>query len=391
MSDYLDGLGVANIDPLDNADPQDSEAASSLAAAIRQIKSIEVALWRVAHNDDGTLKAGAATVSTLPDDSVNGSSSNASTATAGKIQTGTVSTNDLRDLAVSAGKLAVDAVTTAKILDANVTAAKLATDAVSTVKIVALAVTAAKLAADAVETAKIANLAVTAAKIATGTITGTQVADNSIGTDKLSGTPTAGQVLLGYGSAPKYRPTTITGAISIDSAGVASLTGSVAVGNAVIREVAGAGTSGGGSTATVDLTVIATTGIRGSSVAWSISGSLAAQITDSSGTLTIAQAGTYLFHCSAPAFGVGSHRIGIQLLDSGLTTIVASALGTAEYAAPGQQTRSETWFIATVTAGQKLRLRHYCQNAVATNGFGLATSATGSPSEVYATINVLKI
>jgi len=391
MSDYLDGLGIADLEPLDNADPQNTEDAAQLAAAIRQIKSILVTVLRVAHEDTGELKASAATEVSIATNTVNGSESNATAAPGGKVKVGTISTNDLRDLAVSTAKLADLAVTAAKIADATITAGKLANNAVTTDKITDLNVTTAKLADLSVTAAKIVANTITAAQVAAGTLTGTQVQANSIGLDRLVHGATAGQLLVSNGT--NYTPVSMSGAATISAAGVLTLIGSVAAGSALIREKAPKATAGGASTAGVDLTAISTAGNRGSAVPWNISGSLAAGITaNADGTITLAEAGSYMFICSAPAFGVGAHKIAIQQLDSALTTIISAGYGSSEYAPPGQQTSSTIIFTATITAGQKIRLRHYCQNAVATNGFGIDTNTSvGNVEEVYAVINVLKM
>jgi hypothetical protein len=141
------------------------------------------------------------------------------------LDTNSVMTDAIDDLAVTTAKIGNSAVTTTKIAMSAVTAARLATDAVTTVKILDSNVTTDKIADSAVSTSKIADSNVTTAKIADSNITTAKVGNNQITYSKVQQV-TGGKVLgkfAGVDGNVEELP------ISVDTNGDTTLTGNLTV------------------------------------------------------------------------------------------------------------------------------------------------------------------
>lgn len=380
MADYNKILLLSQ---LTGTDPANQEAANKLAAAIRQTRDFLKSYLAKSHNDDGTLKDGAVSgASTLASQSVPGTTAN-SGGTAGKIQQGTVSTPDLRDEAVGTNKLAALAVTTAKLADDSVTAAKIATDAVTateiavnavtTTKIVDAAVTANKLAAEAVETAKIKDIAVTGAKIAGTTIT----------EDKMA-SATAAKVLSGTGTGAKFMAVggVLTASVVADvltfAYAVAGTGGSSSIGYVVVREKRAKNSNAGGSTAA---TYVARTNFE----------TPAAIVTITGGSkIKFDKKGTYVIRASAPAYGVGLHKVKVVLKGTPDTNLLFGNVMSAP--AGVQNVSSVAGLLQIANDGDEIEIKHWCENTVAGNGLGQAANISdgGDEEEVYTVVEILR-
>lgn len=368
------------------SNPTDYENLSALAAVDRQTRRWLVDfLSTVVDSTSGTFKPGAFGEESIPVGSVRGTTDNIAGEQREVLQ-GSISTPDLRDESVTAGKIATDAVTTAKIEDNAVTEAKILDAAVTEDKIAANAVTGAKIPDGTIVTAKLDDLAVTAAKIADATITAAKLAANAVdGSNLPSGS--AGQVLLHNGT--KYVSTTITGALSISSAGVAtvSITGSAAW--VRISEQVASGTNGGSSVATN------WTQKRGVSTVWTIDEQTVAGTVSlgASGKINITANGVYLVDVSVPGYSVGSHKAKVTYTPTSGPAV--NYISSVECAGPGTQTSCRLRFLLTVSGASAgspatLDIYHWTELAKGTNGLGLASGAA-TEVERYAMVEMLRV
>ncbi len=172
MANYNDPL--ERLTQLDPTTPADVETADKTPAVMRQIKQFLLKFLSVSHKDDGSLKDVGISASQIGAGEVGGADSNSATEP-NEIKLGTVSTPDLRDLAVSTTKVADNAITDAKLSDSTTTdsdravsADHIKDSAVTTAKLASLAVTTAKIAAKAVTNAELANDAAVDASRAVG-------------------------------------------------------------------------------------------------------------------------------------------------------------------------------------------------------------------------------
>jgi hypothetical protein len=315
---------------------------------------------------------------------VKGSTSNSGTQQ-GIVQ-GTVSTPDLRDLAVSAAKIAADAVTTVKIGDLQVTTAKINDAAVTTAKIQDAQVTTAKLATDSVDNTILKDTAgseaVTTAHIRDSAVTTAKILDNNVTRAKLF-TATEAQILV-YQADSLPTAKTMSGDATINASGVLSL---AVKGYAQAIEQPGSGTAGGAAVAT-------TWNLRGDATAWS-------EISDSLNLMSIGtgadkgkitmSAGTYLVRAHAPAYKTDAHMLRLRRFNSG-GSVQETIYGTSETspAATAQPTRSFLSAKVTFAAGDYVQLEHYTVTARAADGLGLGAAIATIP-ESYAMIDFSRI
>lgn len=362
---------------LSTTDPADTEDASKMAAESRQLRDFLKAFLDVALDDDGSLNAAAVTSDVIAAGAVRGTTAN-SAGTQQEILQGSISTPDFRASAVNAAALATDAVETLKIKDANVTAAKLATDSVITAKILDANVTEAKLAASAVTAGKIAADAVTTVKILDANVTNAKLADTSIEVAKLA-SQTSGKLLVGTGSGvaagtvggvltATYAAGTITFALTAGGvSGVANF--------ARVLQKVSSGTSGGSATG----------GAYDTRTGYTLDQGTAVSI--ASDRIRFGTAGTYLVRACAVAYSVGLHRIKVTQYDA--TTPVDLLHGTAAAAPAGVQNMSIAEGLITVVANADVIIKHWAENAKATNGLGMPV--TSGAEEIYMTVEILRV
>lgn len=378
MADYNEITTISGIDvntPVVGAAP-----ISELDDAIRQVKGLLKAFLAVAHDDAGTIKANAVVTAAL--------------------NNGAVSTDKLADLAVTSAKLATDAVETVKIKDGAVTSEKLASSAVGTTGLVDGSVSTAKLADDAVTTPKIAANAVDGAKllsdptvdanravssnhIKNGAITAEKLAAASISADKLN--VTGSNVLLWKGAT--LEAVQLGGVLGFDSLDTGTTPPTLKLKFASVTEAgeleyfrleqrAASGTAGGGSTAN---TYVHRSGL------WVEASDPYGLVVASGGSFTFAEDGTFLFRAALPAYSVGKHRARLWNTTTGGTLL----LGTVAVASPGNQNMSYIQGMVAVAAGTVLKIEHWTELTVATNGFGLPLGISGE-EELYGFIEAIK-
>ena len=371
---------IRTLDQLVSTDPADTEDASKLAAADRQLRDLLKTFLGVSFNNDGTFKAGSVSAgSILANQSVAGTTAN-SAGTAQQIAQGTISTPDFRAGAVDSNALAANSVVTAKIPDNAVITAKIPDGAVTAAKIAASTITSTQVATGGINNGNLASDAVTTVKIADANVTGAKIAATTVTTGNLA-SQTSGTVLCGTGSG--VAAATVGGVLlATYSAGVLSF--SLASGGVsgianyakVVRTFA-SGTSGGAATGGQYDTL---------NTGWSLEQGTAVSI--ASQKIHFGIAGTYLVRFAAYAYSVGAHRV--KVVQSG-TPDVDLLFGTVAYAQAGNQTPSLVEGLINIsTAGTDIIIKHWAQNAKATNGFGCPVTIA-SEAEVYVVGEVLRV
>jgi hypothetical protein len=393
MADYpiLSPTLTALNDTKENPTP--NEAANKLSHAMVQTRVWLYDFLSTLIDNAGKIKPTALASGSVPFGLVRGSDENAG-GQQREILQGTISTPDFRDDAVTSPKIADggvetdniadDAITSAKILDAAVRGStendgeqrEIEVGTVSTPDLRDLAVSTAKLAAGAVTTAKIGDSQITTAKIANNAVDGSKLPAG-----------TGGQLLLHNGTT--WVPTTITGGLALSSAGVASVSiSSSSVGFVRISERQSAGSHAGASSAA------SWTQLRGVTTAWTIdeqtvSGTVAV---GSAGQMNIQRNGTYLLSVSVPGYSVGLHKMRLHIKTTPAGSFV-DYYGSCESAPAGVSSRSVLTVVVTVTGASSgspavFEIQHFTEVAKATNGLGIAVGASAG-EERYTIIEML--
>lgn len=211
----------------------------------------------------------------------------------------------------------------------------------------------------------------TVGTIGTGVWQGTAISAGNGGTG-FTGTMLNGVLPIGNGSGFTKANLTAGNGISIVNG-----SGSITINNAsnlwVIRDEKTANTAGGGCTA-------GATAQRNLTIIKYTSGS---NVTLSTNDFTL-DAGTWEIEISAPAYACGLHRC--ELYSVTLAGVVS--FGSSEIAPAGTMSRSCLTFLTTNAASHTYRVRHWTQNTVTTNGFGIPN---GSATETYTWVNIRKI
>lgn len=329
--------------------PADAEAASNLAAAVRQVKSFLLTYLAVSHSDGGELSADSVGSNQVLDGSIPGSAIS-----------GNLTGDQIKAGEIDSWHLASNAVLTAALKD--------------------LQVTAAKLASDAVETAKIADDAVTGAKIADNSIALVHMTDNSISDDEISGvsgskleagtvTPTklSEDATLGANLGLYVGTATASGNKLAQIGGV--LTATIAAGTPnVLKFAFASGAASSTGVAIFDQRVsgtitAATFADRGP---WNrVSGETVSEV--SGNDIKILQAGTYLVHFSGNGYSCDEHQSKLQVGGAD------KSFGSIESAPVGAQTASTGWITLALNIDDLLTVQSASAAVtVATYGQGYA-------------------
>lgn len=380
MADYFDISALTELDP---TTPSGAEPASVLDDALRQVKVFLRAYLSVSHNNDGTLKAQAVSSTSVTPGSMRGSTGNAGTAQ--ELAQGTVSTPDLRDLAVTEAKLGDAAVTGNKLGTDAVTTAKIQGEAVTTAKLAIQAVTREKLADSAVGTDQIEDGAVTPAELATGAVTNTKLGAGAVTADKVS---MAGSQCFLINDAGVIREAQFGGVVqvsSIDHSGTpaivrlafADVEEGALVGKYVkLSEVLSPGTSAGASVATT---------WTARNVGWVEQNDALDLVGVSGATITIKEPGSYYVRLSVPFYAVGKAKVRLRKTNGTADTVL---LSTAVAVPASTQAICQLSGAITVAANDTFEVQYYCDSAVGGNGLGIAVG--GSENEVYSTLELFK-
>jgi hypothetical protein len=295
-----------------------------------------------------------------------------------------VSSEKIADGAVTLAKMAADSVDGTKIIDDAVDSEHYVDASIDEEHLANLAVTAAKLADDAVTTSKIAD----------SQITGAKIQDGAVSMEKLAGTPTNGQIMVGNTTGDKWQIKSISGDLTLDEDGVATLAGSRQLAHVRLRERVGSGTSGGTSVGSVDLSATSSLGARGATSGnpWEKSGSHSSLVTvmsdgDVRFDIAAEATSTVLVEVSVPGYAVGKHKCSLEHFDDD-GNLVNRYYGSSEIAPAGTQSRSTVRAVLTIGHHHEIRVRHYVETGSVAHGWGIATSAA-SVEEVYAEVNMM--
>ncbi len=146
-----------------------------------------------------------------------------------------------------------------------------------------------------------------------------------------------------------------------------------------VRDEKTDGTAGGGSTgssfATRTLNTVLTNDINGASLA--------------ANRITLA-AGTYEIVAEAPARDADTHRLRLQDITGASTLLIGQNADTDTAQAVLVQTTAHLFGRFTLTVQSDVELQHFVGTTRASDGFGLASSDTGSV-EVYADVRIRKV
>ena len=146
-----------------------------------------------------------------------------------------------------------------------------------------------------------------------------------------------------------------------------------------VRDEKADGTDGGGSTTGTwnprDLNTEVTTGIGGASLA--------------ANRITL-PAGTYEVEASAQARDADTHRLRLQDITGASTLLVGQNADTDTVDTVVVQTTAHLFGRFTLTVQSDLELQHWTETGLASTGFGLASTDTGSV-EVYADVRIRKV
>lgn len=384
MADYP---GITKLSEIDASLPAGSEVASKLDDAVRQIKGFLTTYLAVAHNDTGGIKDSATTLTSIADGLVtyvkmqqaSGDVLLGRALTAGVIQ-------EIGCTAFSRTLFAgVDAPAWRGLLDLSALALKAT---VGTADLDGLSVTAAQLANDAVTTAKIIDAAVTAAKIAGGAV--------DVGKLGWSGGTDSAPWVMAKGTAAAQMQIGGVLSASVDTSttpptlkfSLASVPGPDGSGNAKlfyarVEEQAGSGVAGGASSIGEN--------IRGVATSWAESEDPSDLVGISTSAIVFRKRGVYKLTAYVPGCnGVGKHQAYWGKVAAAGGAFTLSKEGTSSESVAGATSYSIINKIFEVAAdGDLYEVRHYTQNAVATDGLGRA-SANGK-QQVYAQVEILKV
>lgn len=380
---------LANLAPVIN-DPTDAEAANKLAQVDLQTRQFV--------NDYLNTKFDSSTealkVAALADASLAGTvkGSTGNTGTQQAIVQGTVSTPDLRDLAVSSAKLADSAVLTAKIADTQITTQKIVDKAVTAGKIADATITVAQLAAKAVDNtilksdaATDANRAVTTDHIRDGAVTTAKLASGAITAAVLPPGSVEGQILITQANPYSFAVKSLTGDITLTKDGLVTL---VTKNECELVERQNNGVAAGASGA-------AAVQIRGNATAWveAWRASVSSFVTIGAGGKFSLPVGKFYFEASAPAYKTGRHIL--KLAHYNVSNVLQSDTyyGTSEVcpAAGALSNRSFVRGYVTIAAtNDYMQLEHYTELAEATDGLGFPSSSGGT-YEIYAQVFIQQV
>jgi len=386
--------------------PQGAEDSAKLDDSIRQTRNwmydflslyVDVSTGKL--RPDAFLAAGP-----VPPGSIRGT--NGVSGVQQEIAQGSIRTPDLADKAVTAQKIADGTITNSNIADNTIQGVKLAN----------VSVTADKIAADVLTTANIANGAITGDKIANATIPGNKIGNGAIGNANMGShsvlgpnlpVADAGQILVGGNGtdSKEFAVKTMSGAFAIDANGVVTVNGigGSLVSFARVVERTNAGTHGGSSTTGWNL--------RGSSPAppWSILDATRDFLEINQQKILFKEGGKYLIRIESPMRGNQLNRVAMVFFPD--PSNVSSNTVLAYYGSSVDSASAMTMLSTlecvidvpdvpdTAVARPWIEVYHYTSAGVATNGLGLAVSATAGPTsyvttappEMYAQVHVLRI
>ncbi len=100
-------------------------------------------------------------------------------------------------------------------------------------------------------------------------------------------------------------------------------------------------------------------------------------------------AGTYRISARGPGFGIGNHKIRLQNITDGATTLLGNSAFTGSTATTQEVNIAHLFGEFTITSAKAFELQHRCSTTVATIGLGNATSF--GVTEIYAEVELQRI
>lgn len=384
---------ITLLSALDYTTPGEDEVICKHDDAIRQFKKFASVFLAVAHNDNGSIKAGAVTSTSFTASSVDSTALGTSVVTAAKLATDAVETLKIKDRQVTTTKIALLGVTNAEIATGTIEHDKIKAGTLTATELGSECVTDAKLAFDSTDPGDDTGRAVGQHHIKALAVTGAKVAANTLAATKLAvGTGTTADpeipVVCGTGSADSLMAkirgvlrATLTGGELVFTYATAGAAGS-SVNYGRCEEQAT-----GGLTANAAGDALSSWNLRGN---WIRDAGDNALLTVSGSTITMVQAGSYLVWMHIPGYSVGVNQAALVVWDGSAYTTV---LGTTNVALAPIGQVSQCYFggvVSIATAGTQLRVLHWAELTRSANGKGVAGVSTVVTPR-YAIIEFLKL
>lgn len=381
MADYPNITTLAQLNSTPGLNyPDDNEAANKLDDSIRQLKNFVHTFLSQAHADDGTLKSGASTVTSITDASITYAKIQNVSATDKLLGRSTAGAGVVEEIACTAfGRSLLD--------DADAAAGRttLGLGAMATKATVATA----DLDNDAVDATKLkddvstsANRAVTSNHIQDGAVTADRIAASAVTVAKLNVSGSDAAPKIPVGASGGVKEAAIGGALTA-TFNASSNTLEFSLGGsgedaafARLEEKKAEGTSAGGSTAGSNNT-------RGGWTEYDPSDFIGV----TGNVVTFRKKGNYFIDAVVPGYSCGSHRAYLYKTNGTPATALEGVLGCSS---PGNMSHSRLIGILTVAAdNDTFEIRQWVENTVANNGLGLAASS--GVQELYSIVNILKL
>lgn len=379
--------------------PLGTEAANQIDEVLRQTRAWTVDYLSQFFSDSPAgLKAAAFNQSGFPTQFIRGA--NPTDGSARDIVSKTITKYDIADKAivtallddrvVVTGKLGLAAVQNENIQDAAITGAKVALATLTSAHFQSLGISGSQLAAGSIDNTKYAAASVGSAALAFRAVAGNHLPQGSVG-----------QILVGgnsvNGKNDCFDVKTLSGAFTINAAGIATLSSGVTSNIARIAEQVTANVGGG---------VPAGTGLwtkRGAgspTPPWGIITNVGNFIRINGYKIEILFDGPYLIMVSSPAHRCDGHRLRLVAQLDGSNTTTVTQLGTTEYSANGAsyaQTRSLLTtilsFVKTDSANKPFfYIEHFTdQIGGGANTLGRPTVTSGTDTEIYADVVIVAL
>lgn len=368
-------------------DPSDTESSNQLGAVDRQTRNW-VHDYLAQYFDANGLKTGAfSSGGSLPTQYIRGAET---TGAARELAAKTVTKFDIADAAIETALLANQSVTRDKIALKTIRAAQIDDNAITGAQIADGAIVARHFSTGGLTGAVFANSSIGAAQLAEQA-----VGKSNLGLRAVDGTrmvsAAAGEILVGGrvvdGEPNCLGPVKLSGALTVDPNGVATLSIGSGGGVARIAEKTSQNSPGGAATAGWNK--------RGVKVPWSLETNQNNIVAVNGENIFIRQDGVYLVMISAPAFQVGVHQIRAVVKPDSEAADTLTYYGTSERsgATAATQTRSLLQFVQTFKNANdpifpSFYIEHQVGTPVGTNDLGINGNLA---TEYFADVQIVRL